>query len=315
MFLIALTSPTWSSKNVICKHSNVQWNSFKRILHSCRIDKQRIDSPDFTITSTSNLTVDVFDIQNPLLVTYVPENIAEKFPQLIVLQVINCTIEAINDKSFSNLKKLKYLHLPMNEIEVIDRNAFKDLVKLEWLSLFHNKIEYLSVKTFASLENLKFLHLGENKIDVLHSGTFTSLKKLEVLNLKVNQIKFLDEKIFSTLPNMRNLSLSFNHFTAIDVSLLKVNLKLEYIWLHGNALVSLDSTMFDEMKSLKYLNMENNTCVNDMYAKNTFDLEEIRRNLKENCKPVMELLKICKSQEKQFKLNPEKLEIIKDNRL
>lgn len=313
--LIAFASQTWSQKSVSCKHSNVQWNSFKRFLHSCRIEGQRIDSQGFTITSTTNLTVDVLNIQNPLLVTFMPENIAGKFPQLIVLQVINCTIESINDRSFVNLKKLKYLHLPMNEIEVIDRNAFKDLVKLEWLSLFHNNIEYLSVRTFASLENLKFLHLGENRIDVLHSGTFTALKKLEVLNLKNNHLKFLDEKIFSTLLNLKNLSLSNNHFTALDENLLKFNVKLERIWIHGNELQSLDSSMFDDMKSLKYLHMENNTCIDKLFGKKAFVTEEIRSSLRESCRPLKEQLKLCRSNVKQIELNSEKLEIIKDNHL
>lgn len=290
-------------KEVKCKHSNVQWNYLKGILHSCRIDSQKIDDRGYTISSSSNASVDVLDIQNTTDIKFIPENIADKFPQLIVLQVINCSVETISDKNFKNLRKLKYLHLPLNQIDVIERNAFKDLVKLEWLSLFHNQIEYVSSQLFASLESLKFLHLGENRIEVLCSKVFHPLKKLEVLNLKKNQIHYLHETILDNLPNLRNVSLSNNNFNGVNEKLFDSNKKLEFIWLHGNFITSINSKMFDNLSNLKYLNMENNTCVNKMYAKKTFNRDAIRIDLKTNCQPTKMQLEACMEQNQKLDQN------------
>lgn len=289
-----------AQKEVTCKHYNAQWLYFKRNLFTCRIEKQRIDDVGFIITSTTNTTVDVLDIQSSTDVKFIPENIADKFPQLIALQIFNCSVESISEQNFKSLRKLKYLHLPRNEIESIDKNAFKDLVRLEWLSLFHNNIEYLHSQVFSSLENLKFLHVGENRLEALSPRIILPLKKLEVLNLKKNQIEFLNENIFDVLRNIRNISLSHNRFETIEKSLFKNNSKLEYIWLHANQLKSISSDIFDDMKSLKYVNLEAASCIDHLYFMNTFSHEKLRNDLAERCQLLKEKLETCTANEAEL---------------
>lgn len=307
---IAILSIALSSKNlkeVKCKHSSVQWNYFKRSLFSCRIENQKIDDIGFTITRSSNTTVELLDIQNATEVKYLPANIAEKFPHIVAFQVYDCSVESINEVNFKNLLKLRYLHLPRNEIEHIDNNAFRDLIKLEWLSLFHNKIEYIDPRIFRTLQHLKFLHLGENRIEVLSSTTFVPLRQLQVLNLKKNKINFLHHSTFELLGNLKNLSLSNNNFIEIEDLLLKNNSRIEYIWLHANKIKFLKSSIFDHMKNLKYLNLEENVCADKKYFQETFSVEVIKNDLQTNCGSPKEQLESCEANQKDLRV---KLEII-----
>ena len=208
---------------------------------SCRIEDQEIDGETFSVVGDPNEKIPVFDIRHSKGVKFLPENIAESFPGLIVYKVWNCSIKIVNLKHFRDLYKLECLDLVSNEIESIDGDSFEDLTKLA-----HFNISY-------------------NKIKTIDPNWFQSLKMLEELGIGHNQIQFLDEKIFDNLQNIKEIALSHNKISTIPANLFKNNLYLEQIWLNENKIKKISSTMFDHLNDLTHVGLQNNLCVNDLY--------------------------------------------------
>lgn len=283
-FSITSSTFTESSNEVTCRFYVSEWLLFKRNLNTCRIEKQKIDDAFATVSSTSNSTVEAFDIRHEKEVSFIPMQIANKFPGLVVFHINNCSIKSIGAKDLKGLKRLRILHMPRNEIGTIDKDAFKDLFKLEWLCLNSNDIENLSSKVFSTLENLKSLFLNDNEIEVLSPKTFSTLKNLECLHLTDNKIYFFHENTFENLFNLKNLSLNNNNLQVIDKNLLANSKKLEYIWLEDNNLKSIDSKVFDEMSELKSVNLWGNSCISKSFYKLTFEF--LKTDVDKNCIPV-----------------------------
>lgn len=83
-----------------------------------------INTNDFVITSARDATVTGFDAENNKKLEKFPKNLAEKFPNLILLDGHNCSIKQISKESFRGLNKLKILDLGNNQIERIDDDTF-----------------------------------------------------------------------------------------------------------------------------------------------------------------------------------------------
>ena len=55
----------------------------------------------------------------------------------------SCHLETIEDETFSNLKQLRHLGLPGNQIRFIGKNAFFNLKNLEVLNLANNELTHI----------------------------------------------------------------------------------------------------------------------------------------------------------------------------
>jgi hypothetical protein len=64
-----------------------------------------------------------------------------RFPILINLFTICCSIEVIENEAFSNAKHLKFVDLSQNRLKFIEENTFSNLKNLETLDLSSNEIE------------------------------------------------------------------------------------------------------------------------------------------------------------------------------
>lgn len=98
-----------------------------------------IDSAGFFITSARDETVEGFHSTGNMKIEFLPENIAEKFPNLIALWA-GGAIKSISKRNFRNLRKLRGLSLESNFFDVIDSRTFEDLVALEKLYLGEVKL-------------------------------------------------------------------------------------------------------------------------------------------------------------------------------
>ena len=144
--------------NLRCTIKLIEWTtavwSELKDLQSCLIFNQEIDSEGFSDARHPNLSIQAFSIKDNKEVKFLPENIAESFPGLILYQVSNCSIRTVNGKHFKSLNELIILELQRNEIETIDGNSFKNLTKLEYLGLNSNKIKTIEPNWFQSLQSL-----------------------------------------------------------------------------------------------------------------------------------------------------------------
>lgn len=264
-----------TTKSVTCTFNNFIWHYKGETHRTCAIVNQSINDHGFYISTSIDSTLKGFSIQNNIKIEYLPENIAEKFPNLIYFQTSNCSVKVVKKIYFKNLEKLININLQHNSIEWLENQAFKDNVNLEKLELASNKINYLSENIFGSLKNLKVLHLHNN------------------------EIQFLAPKTFQNLENIKNISLTGNQLENIDENLLKNNKKLEWIWLDDNKIKSISYKIFDETSNLKYVDLRRNSCVDEFYYKSKFG--KMKEDLKETCltsamieKKLSENLQTCK---------------------
>lgn len=284
LLFIGLISPETDSKEVSCTFLNIKYEYFKRTLRTCFIQDQGIDDVGSLISTPIDATIESFSIKNAnqaKKVEFIPENIAEKFPQVIAIGIYECAVKLICENNFKNLRKLKYLNLGENLIKTVDKNSFKDLVELEMLSLNNNQIEYLSEHIFSSLSKLKLLFLGKNQIEILNPKVFDSLVNLEMIQLSENKLQFVHPKTFEKMVNAKNISLTGNMIEEISPKTFTNNKKLEWIWLGNNKIKSIDYNLFNDLSTLKYVEMRNNTCINEFYHKQFFEV--MKTDLRQNC--------------------------------
>lgn len=289
-----------SSQQITCLVKSNKWNFLNRSLLTCNIEKQEFTRErEFTISSSSDTTIEAVDIKNNKDIRAIPDNLANQFPNLKVFQTFNCSVEVINGKAFKGLRTLKYLNLNQNKIDTIKSDAFDDQSKLERLELSRNNIETLSSRLFSLLDNLKFLYLNHNKIEILHPKTFYALRYLVELHLDNNAIRTLPaESIFQTLFTMKYIALSHNNLEAINDNLFSNNKKLEYVWLTDNKIKSMSAHILDDKENLKYIDVRNNECLNKHYWTAAFD--SFKQDLASNCKPKTAQMSACEAKEKEF---------------
>ena len=228
---------------------------------TCYVDGgQYIDEEGFTIDSTleGNSIVKEMYVEFFLNINFLPEDVAEKFPNLVEYHAKYGTLKLINERNFANLTKLKRINLMENRIESIASDAFKDLSELKQLSLSYNRIKVIDPKWFQSLTNLEFLSLYENEIKLIASDAFKDLRELEQLNLSTNKIKVVDPQWFQSLTKLKVLGLGNNTIKVVDSKNFNNLLKLTTLQLYDNKIASIASDAFKDLNELKTLCLRGN---------------------------------------------------------
>lgn len=105
------------------------------LARSCNMKTTIIDSEGFLITTPADSSVEGFASYGNKNLKFMPENLAEKLPNLIIIWAQSCSIEKLSKKNFQNLNKLRGLALSNNLIEKITSDTFEDLVSLTHLYL------------------------------------------------------------------------------------------------------------------------------------------------------------------------------------
>lgn len=139
VFVLILLLKVFTSseaKEVSCERLNdVLWLGTIGSVKTCLMDtKTSIDDPGATIYSRDNF-VNGLSFRHNVKIFYLPDNVAESFPNLEGYTAWYCSVKEISKRNFNGLEKLKYLSLGGNQIEMIANGTFEDLVNLEFLSL------------------------------------------------------------------------------------------------------------------------------------------------------------------------------------
>lgn len=265
-----------------CEIVEQEWNDFDEKLKTCTLETEcGISEKDITIADAQDLAVKGFSMQEDVKVLYLPGNLSEKFPNLVVYHLEKSAVKEITENNFKGLYELTQLILAYLQIKHIDINAFKDNSKLEYLRLDYNRIKYIGADLFKSLHNLKELILDHNQIRYIAPNAFESLTKVQELNLGMNEIKYLGENTFKTMTNLQNISLSFNELEVVDEDLLKFNVELENIWFEQNDIKTVNFEMFVGMKNLDFVDFTGNICLNDNYSSDRFN--DLKGNITDRC--------------------------------
>lgn len=200
---------------------DIEWNfeyKGKTTLTSCMVRNQSIDSEGTTVSPSSPSTnFQGIYFERSKDVKYLPEKLAEKFPDLLAMQVIHCEVKTVQKKHFANLKKLFYLSLFENKIEVIEIDAFDDLPKLEILYLSNNEnIKTLDPNVFNHLPSLKYVWIDQlNLIDVPEK-LFNKNPNMVRICLKNNKLRYVNPKMFDGLKDLKTV-IFYNNVCATKV--------------------------------------------------------------------------------------------------
>lgn len=141
LLLVSSFIATVSADGVACESiSTIWWWWFE---HSDRLtcdmrESTIIDATGIEITSEANDTIEALYLDLNDDIEYLPENIADKFPNLVIISAFECNIKRVSASNFRNLGKLRGLSLKANQIERIENGTFDDLTSLELLYLRKN---------------------------------------------------------------------------------------------------------------------------------------------------------------------------------
>lgn len=282
--LLLTVNKSESAINATCTTYQQEWgwNNLPRNLKSCFVENIiQVDNENFIISSKADRSTLGFGIRLKEGVKFLPTNLYEVFPNLIAIDIYECSVTSVNKSHFKNLTKLETLGLSNNMIENISGYSFDDLVNLEDLNLIYNGIQVLDGMTFSALKMLKTLNLGYNRIQFLHPKTFDKLVNVEYINLDGNRIAFLHRNIFKNLISLKTINIASNKLEKIPKNLFKTTLKLEEIRLGENKIKYLDANMFDHLSNLQIVDFDNNVCVKSFYF--AADFKNMIHDLKQNC--------------------------------
>ncbi|XP_017864395.1 PREDICTED: toll-like receptor 13 [Drosophila arizonae] len=177
-------------------------------------------------------------------------------PNLLELEISNCSIEYVSREAFKNIKNLRKLFISNNKIMTIDFDTFYYIPKLQYLDLsFTNVLNYNYQFSMPTLEMILNLVYGLK----IHQAAFKYLPDLIYLDLSHSKITRNSAVAFTYLGDkLKYLSLCYTSFPMMSNGLFK-NTILEGLDLSGNPFVSyniLDDAFDSTSETLKFLSFE-----------------------------------------------------------
>lgn len=131
--LTALSSSTLADQNDCNQVFEARWSfvGSQTTLAVCK--STSINSAGTTMSSNANITALTFGWNKKIF--FLTVQLAESFPNLVVLHASGCSITSVVKQNFNRLQKLRRLDLDLNKIRKIPNDAFQDLISLEWLQM------------------------------------------------------------------------------------------------------------------------------------------------------------------------------------
>lgn len=248
-----------TAQEVTCEVENGFDKGVGKSITTCKFgENTEIFDSSTTVVNDVNDNVTRILLANNENVEFLPQGISLSFPNVEILEAVNCSIKSITTHNFFGLTALERMYLQTNKLETLDHNTLDDLVNLIVLYLGNNLITNLPVKLFSRLEKLENLYLFNNQLTTLHVDVFKNNKNLEFLDLSNNKLQNLPPKIFDTLSLVRLLYLDYNEFQSLPPHIFDNCASLERIYLAGNRITRINENWFSKLQSLKMVSFESN---------------------------------------------------------
>ena len=203
-------------------------------LYFCQITSASITKPNQAITSIigkhligkTYLDVQGFCISHTA-VHYMPKNIVEFFPNLILIQINDCGLKRVTREDFIGFENIMTLALQDNELTLLPDDLFEGMENLKWISFNNNKLEFLSTQLFQPVlgNQLKLVDLTNNsRIHSYFNCKYVNSSFLELMrqidqHCKKPPKKVVLQEVFKKnfMTSLRNLwqSSQLSDFTII----------------------------------------------------------------------------------------------------
>lgn len=220
--------------------------------YPCQITKGKLENENEAVTfvgthqagkDDNDLKLISFSGNRHLRLHYFPRDAFSKFPQLNDFSLQNCQLRNLKSGDFQNAGNLINLNLDLNELAQLNASTFTGATKLQWLGL------------------------SSNVIDTINKDAFQGLSKLQMLILSQNKLHQIPRETFYALVELREILLNGNEFETLPAGLFDRNLLMKRIWLQNNKLSVIEPQLFEPLKNLNFLNLQENTCVNELFRK------------------------------------------------
>jgi Leucine-rich repeat (LRR) protein len=162
------------------------------------------------------------------------------------------------NRPFLDIPSLKSLDMSSCNIKSLPEKTFVSLPSLEELRLVHNRIKNLDPKVFVPLKSLKSLYLSGNLLRTLQKDMFVMMKELVILDLSNNKLQVLHPQVFTFLGNVDLLELSSNMLETLEVGVFTPLTSLKRLHLHKNMLNNLNGMHFSELNHVAVLDISGN---------------------------------------------------------
>lgn len=188
----AIVNCAVSENEISCESFGVFGNK------SCILGETEINSAN-TVIAERDETVEAMWMHNNQKASYLPNKLAEKFPNIVLYQADRCSIKEISRDNFWGLNSLRELDLNDNQIESLKDGTFEGLLNLHFLRLSILLSHYMMISSYQPFHSSE-----NNKIRKLKATSFGMLPSLEYLDLRLNAC--IDEDFIGRerIENVRN---------------------------------------------------------------------------------------------------------------
>jgi hypothetical protein len=163
--------------------TDAMWPSFDYCyLNSVDLSESfKAQNHSFSGTPGEKSTVTALNIFKSSKIDFLPKEIFKEFPNLNGLIFENSRNFTVikNDLFTEDFVVIQYLNLHHNKIQAIEDKAFQHLTKLKWIRLFNNQIKSLPFQIFKDNPELIYVDLRVNKINSITPDFFKNLEKLK----------------------------------------------------------------------------------------------------------------------------------------
>jgi Leucine-rich repeat (LRR) protein len=196
-----------------------------------------------------------------------------KIRNLESLSLASCSINALKENIFSNLKHLKYLNLNSNSVTQIRDLHLNGLDRLEILDLGSNRIKQIDENSFQSFaKSLLFLNIGDNRVQTFKRGIFKNMFNLKYLDMseakdftdwltfslyidEKSVIEPFDSEIFSDLINLKQLKLLRLQERIIATNMFKNQINLKILSINVMHIDKIDEYLSNDLESLERIEL------------------------------------------------------------
>ena len=127
----------------------------------------------------SNADVGAVAVSSQLLMSGIPRNIQEFFPNVSILSFSYTNILHLNRSDLEPFPQLRVLVLFNNRLEKLESDVFLSSPNLQYINLSRNRLRHLGPAVFNSLINLSTLRLNDNTcIDQYVDNNIFDVEKL-----------------------------------------------------------------------------------------------------------------------------------------
>lgn len=169
--------------NFSCTYVDVE--AINDIRTACVVNKLKITAANQTVTSVNDQVgifrhyknIKVLSVHHQT-VHFLPEGIADIFPHLEVISIVNSNLKAIKGSDLKPFLELKELYLYGNKLEKLDSNLFESNPDIQLIDFNSNRLKFIGKDVLKPLTKLEYADFEGNNCINRVAGNRSEVEEL-----------------------------------------------------------------------------------------------------------------------------------------